>query len=264
MKGESYEAFVEKFKPKRTTDDCYTPEPVYEAVAGWVRRRCDVGDAPFVRPFWPGGDYRAFSYPAGCVVVDNPPFSILAEILRYYLERGIPYFLFGPHLTALSSRTEGDTVIVCDSDITFENGAKVNCCFHSNLPRFRGIAAMTSTELSGILESLRPKTGLPANTFPEHVVNMSRLARISLQGVDVVIPSGESRRIWTIDALRQKKRGIFGGALLVSDRVAEALREAERRAEAVREAKRRANEALQLSEAELEMVRQLSQRPSGE
>lgn len=133
---------------------------------------------------------------------------------------------------------------------------------------------MTSTELSGILESLRPKTGLPANTFPEHVVNMSRLARISLQGVDVVIPSSESRRIWTIDALRQKKRGIFGGALLVSDRVAEALREAERRAdlirelkrrsEAKREADRRANEALQLSEAELEMVRQLSQRPSGE
>ena len=25
MKGESYEEFVEKFKPKKTTDDCYTP-----------------------------------------------------------------------------------------------------------------------------------------------------------------------------------------------------------------------------------------------
>lgn len=31
-----YEAFVEKFKPKLTTDDCYTPDNIYEAVASWV------------------------------------------------------------------------------------------------------------------------------------------------------------------------------------------------------------------------------------
>ena len=31
-----YEAFVEKFKPKKTTDDCYTPPEVYEAVADFV------------------------------------------------------------------------------------------------------------------------------------------------------------------------------------------------------------------------------------
>ncbi len=33
---EDYEGFVEKFKPKKTTDDCYTPEPVYEAIKGGV------------------------------------------------------------------------------------------------------------------------------------------------------------------------------------------------------------------------------------
>ena len=37
MKGETYEQFVEKFKPKRTTDDCYTPPQVYETVLKWVR-----------------------------------------------------------------------------------------------------------------------------------------------------------------------------------------------------------------------------------
>lgn len=31
-----YDGFVEKFKPKRTTDDCYTPPAVYEAVKGWA------------------------------------------------------------------------------------------------------------------------------------------------------------------------------------------------------------------------------------
>ena len=29
----NYEGFIEKFKPKLTTDDCYTPRGVYEAVA---------------------------------------------------------------------------------------------------------------------------------------------------------------------------------------------------------------------------------------
>ena len=32
-----YDGFVEKFKPKKTTDDCYTPPAVYDAVVGWCR-----------------------------------------------------------------------------------------------------------------------------------------------------------------------------------------------------------------------------------
>ena len=34
-----YEGFVEKFKPKKTTDDCYTPPHIYEAVLQWVREQ---------------------------------------------------------------------------------------------------------------------------------------------------------------------------------------------------------------------------------
>ena len=30
-----YDGFVEKFKPKKTTDDCYTPETVYNAIRDW-------------------------------------------------------------------------------------------------------------------------------------------------------------------------------------------------------------------------------------
>ena len=71
-----YKAFVEKFKPKKTTDDCYTPERVYEAVAAWVAARYGVDRSRFVRPFWPGGDYESYPYKAGDVVVDNPPFSL--------------------------------------------------------------------------------------------------------------------------------------------------------------------------------------------
>ena len=45
--------------------------------------------ADVVRPFWRGGDYEAFEYLEGCVVVDNLPFSIHARIQDFYLGRGI-------------------------------------------------------------------------------------------------------------------------------------------------------------------------------
>ena len=31
-----YKQFVEKFKPKKTTDDCYTPGYIYDALLKWV------------------------------------------------------------------------------------------------------------------------------------------------------------------------------------------------------------------------------------
>ncbi|MCC8156343.1 MAG: hypothetical protein LIO54_03590 [Oscillospiraceae bacterium] len=34
--AQDYEAFLEKFKSKKTTDDCYTPAPVYEAARDWI------------------------------------------------------------------------------------------------------------------------------------------------------------------------------------------------------------------------------------
>lgn len=100
--GESYEEFVEKFKPKKTTDDCYTPPAIYEAVKDWAVKEYGIDPDRIVRPFYPGGDYERFEYPKDCVVLDNPPFSILSKILRFYDERSIAYFLFAPTLTIFS------------------------------------------------------------------------------------------------------------------------------------------------------------------
>ena len=41
-KGESYEEFVDKFKPKLTTDDCYTPDPVYNKLLEMVTDRYNL------------------------------------------------------------------------------------------------------------------------------------------------------------------------------------------------------------------------------
>ena len=89
---DDYEGFVDKFKPKKTTDDCYTPSIVYDAIADWVAAEYSVSRADFVRPFFPGYDYQAFDY-TGKIVVGNPPFSILGQIVSYYDMMGVKFFL---------------------------------------------------------------------------------------------------------------------------------------------------------------------------
>lgn len=107
MKGETYEQFVEKFKPKKTTDDCYTPPLIYDGVADWVCTEYGINRDAFCRPFYPGGDYETFDY-TGKIVVDNPPFSILSKILRFYIERNINFFCL--HLLSLYFQERQNTV----------------------------------------------------------------------------------------------------------------------------------------------------------
>ena len=50
-KSNTYEEFVDKFKPKKTTDDCYTPDAIYEVVKDWAIKEMDWGgpdDSPSI------------------------------------------------------------------------------------------------------------------------------------------------------------------------------------------------------------------------
>lgn len=60
MKSKTYEEFVEKFKIKKTTDDCYTPPYIYDAVKSWAVNEYGLEGRPVVRPFYPGGDYENY------------------------------------------------------------------------------------------------------------------------------------------------------------------------------------------------------------
>ena len=82
--NKTYEELVESAKPKLTTDDCYTPENIYNVVRDYVAERYGLDPGTFVRPFYPGGDYQAEDY-TGKVVVDNPPFSKKDKIFLEYL-----------------------------------------------------------------------------------------------------------------------------------------------------------------------------------
>lgn len=76
---EEYQEFLKKFEAKKTTDDCYTPDNIYDAVRDWAAEKYEIGNAAIVRPFYPGGDYKREKYPSGCVVIDNPPFPLFQK-----------------------------------------------------------------------------------------------------------------------------------------------------------------------------------------
>lgn len=236
-KGETYEQFTEKFVPKRTTDDCYTPETVYEAVKTWAVENLHLECREIVRPFWPGGDYKSFAYPDNCVVIDNPPFSIYAEIVRFYISQGIDFLLFAPSLTQFVF--DADVCYICThNEITYTNGAIVRTGFTTNLipgiricsvPDFRDsvqkaadeFKAKTAKELGKNKKAVRK---IKKYSWPDHLISSAKIGKIATHGVSISIPSAECLYI--------RKAGgvdIFGGGLLLTERAAAERAAAEER-----------------------------------
>ncbi len=248
---EDYDGFTEKFKPKKTTDDCYTPEPVYEAVMAFVGTLVDMTGREVVRPFWPGGDYQKYPYPENCIVIDNPPFSIYAQIVRWYLSRGIDFFLFGPQLT-LFVRNADVTYFIANTQITYENGAVVNTSFVTNLTP--GYRIWLCPELKAAVDACAPAPKLIAkNTYPDTVVTSAILGKIIARGVELKIPSSECQYVGTLDALQRAGKSLYGGGYLLSRRAAAERAAAERAA-----AEARLGTQIQLSQSEQAIVERLS------
>ena len=244
-----YGGFVEKFKPRKTTDDCYTPPAVYDAILGWIRENVDIEGREIVRPFYPGGDFERFEYPDGCVVVDNPPFSIITKILRWYMARGIDFFLFAPHLTLFSGRHIEWTCIVTSAPIVYENGANVNTDFVSNL--FGDIRVMTAPELRRriVAACKSEKPQLPRYRYPDNVTSAALLGKIAPY-VDFKVRASECQFISRLDS-QAGKSVIFGGGVLLSDAKAAEKAAAEKAAE-------RESIVWELSDREWRIVERLS------
>ena len=245
-----YDAFVNKFKPKKTTDDCYTPPKVYEVVLAWVRKRYAIPeDAPIVRPFFQGGDYENAEYPDGCVVVDNPPFSIMSRILRFYTARGIRFFLFAPQLTLFSYARNPRIGFVCAAaSITYANGAVVNTGFVTDMgeeivaetaPDLRRAIAAACDEIRG-----EKSVPLPKYTYPVDVATAARLGWLSVHGEAFRIRRGDAAFISSLD--NGGGKGIFGGGLILSERAAAERAAAERTAATVFELSPREREIQKL------------------
>lgn len=207
-KSVTYEEFVEKFKPKKTTDDCYTPPAVYDAVAEWVAKEYNLSRNNFCRPFYPGGDYEAEDY-TGKVVVDNPPFSIITKIVRWYMKHNVKFFLFAPTLTLFAcAKDVCPCYIVIGESITYENDAKVNTSFVTNLDYFK---VRTAPDLKGTLKEImkKGKRDIEKVNYPPRVTNAASLAKYADKPWGVT----NARYIRTIND-KGKIKSIYGGGML--------------------------------------------------
>ena len=257
-----YQEFVKKFEAKRTTDDCYTPDVVYDAVAEWVASEYNVSRANFVRPFYPGGDYQKERYKPTDIVVDNPPFSILASIIDWYNERGIRYFLFGPQLTMLGTCTNRCTCLAVGVQITYANGANVNTSFCTNMDD-KDIAVKADARLYKMVNdanlSLDERKKFPKYVYPKNVIMSPFMHQCAKHGVDFIIRKSECHPIEELDAQAEAGKAIYGKGYLVSDRVVERRIEAERIKEQHDREERDNAQQWELSERERAIIESLNQ-----
>lgn len=267
---EEYDAFLDKFKEKHTTDDCFTPPAVYEAIKGWVLKRYGIDPSrKIIRPFYPGGDYQRHEYPEGCVVIDNPPFSIASEIIRFYTERGIDFFIFSNHLTAFHPIANPKlNVVIVGAAITYDNGAEVLTSFSTNLGENR---VEIRGDLYRAIMEVQPNDAkeLARYKFPANIATAALLGRLSKYGMVFGIGN--------VEYIKRLENGpeIFGGGVVMSDRGAETVTEYSIKAD--EERMRRVNErrslenmdrvtmegdklVFQLSQKEQQIVKRLNER----
>lgn len=213
-----WEGFVAKFANKKTTDDCYTPTNIYEAIVDYVFAQAGLSpDTEVVRPFYPGGNYEAEEYPEGAVVIDNPPFSILSKILRFYVARDIKFFIFAPTLTLFSSSSSYCTKIVCHGSITYANKAKIPTSFLTNIYGDRAI--IVDAELSRIIREMdsinaRSPKEVRKLIYPDNIVSAATLHRLA-RHVSLTLPASDIAPIKSAGGF-----AIFGGGYILSERAA--------------------------------------------
>ena len=220
---EEYQEFLKKFEAKKTTDDCYTPDNIYDAVRDWAAEKYEIGNAAIVRPFYPGGDYKSEKYPSGCVVIDNPPFSIISEICEWYTSKKINFFLFAPTLTLLGIMRGSANYVACGCGVVYENGASVNTSFVTNMGGNKIVAA---ADLREILDDENKKNlkklhrELPKYSYPDEVLTATMLCYMAAHGVSLEISERDAHFIRALDAQKVSGKGLFGSGFLLSEKAA--------------------------------------------
>ena len=257
--NDEYNEFLDKFEIAKTTDDCYTPQLVFDALEEWVKTEYKI-KSDTIRPFYPGGDYQKENY-KDKVVIDNPPFSILSEIISWYNEQGIKYFLFAPSVSCFQSKRKACAVCV-GVTITYENGAKVPTSFVTNL---EGNVARTAPDLYKIVEAADEKNRegmtrhFPSYEYPNEVITAAMMSKLSKYGQKFIIKDEDaSEKIGELESQKESGKGIFGGGYFISREKAAEKAAAEKAAAEKAAAEKAAAQVWTLSEKEKEIINSLS------
>ena len=204
---------------------------MYNAVRDWTVQHYHLQGRPIVRPFYPEGDFEHYDYPPDCVVIDNPPFSIYAKIVRFYLAHDIRFLLFAPTLTQVVSGAEGVCYLISGVKVTYENGAIVNTSFTTNLEPDKVVwtapdLARAVEEAVQLTKQLRPKKHQHKIALPGNVITSARLSVIANRHIDFSVDAANARPIRKIGDYQ-----LFGAGFVISPKAAAEKAAAEKAAE---------------------------------
>ena len=221
--------------------------------------RYGLNPEKFVRPFVPDGDYQSFDYAPDAVVVDNPPFSILSEIQRFYARKNINFFLFAPALAIFKpfSADAGICAICTGATITYDNDAAVNTSFVTNLEPGGHIAISApglyqAIQRADAMQRKKSKKQLPKYVYPDNVLTAAMVNYLSAHGIDYAVCAKDAYFVRALDDQRKHKKTVFGSGFLLSAQAAADKAAAKEAAEKAAAAQR-----WQLSDRELEIIRGL-------
>lgn len=251
---DDYDTWLEKFQHKKTTDDVYTPHSIYTVVLDYLAENYDLQGKEILRPFYPGGDYERFNYPKNGIVVDNPPFSILSSICRFYIKNDIPFLLFAPHLTLFSSDIDA-THIVVGANIRYENGAIIKTSFLSNMFGTAKIIGepMLYIKIKQVQEE--KKIEKLKYQYPNNVLTVSRVQQLIERGYSIRIDKHQVRYCRRLDGQKAHKKAILGSGFFIPDNISTKI------AEQIKQINNQPTDIIywQLSQREQAMIKALNQ-----
>lgn len=192
---------------------------MYETIKDWACREFGIDPSKVVRPFYPGGDYERFDYSDGKVVVDNPHFSILSKICKFYRDNHVPFFLFAPYLTIFSSASRNGAHMIVTSFVT---------SFGDDLIR-------TAPDLANAIDETvkrvrkEQRRHPPKYAYPSELLTVSRLGKIGRQ-VEFRVKASDVAFTRALDSQKAVKKAIYGGGYLLSEAKAAELKAAELKA----------------------------------
>ena len=216
--NEAYEAWRSKFDKERekTTDDCYTPPHVYEFVKNYFCKYYGIDEAKIIRPFYPGGDYKNEDY-TDKVVLDNPPFSIMTEIVAFYQANNIPFIMFCNGTTG-TTKMHGLLTYHIGGSVTYENNARVNTGFVTNMDKDDAI--VSNIDFCTQLERLTQK-----HTLKEQKWAMDEISLATVKKTNWVLKKDE-----IVCDIHKRRKDAFGLGYVITMEAGIRRNEAEKEA----------------------------------
>ena len=165
-----------------------------------------------------GGDYQTAAYPDGCVVIDNPPFSILSEICAWYDEHRVRYFLFCPGMTTFSINAGRCNYLPCGNSIMFDNGADIAISFLTNMGEYKIELApdlYAAVAAADTINRQAARAELPVYSYPDCVASAA-INKLAKYGQTLRIRAEDAVFVRALDSQKDQGKAIYGGGFLLS------------------------------------------------